>query len=792
MAGVPFDVIERLATRESLALARELAARKQDLAGTISEVERFFASREQLLSPEAYRLLRLAVRSGQPPAEVAGEQPAVFRNYAAAATAVASLEAKLELLLQRETLAARSSLHQAAAEILPYYFVFGSTKLENLLLSATIGESPPPRKSEDRKRERHLLLYLQRIAAKNDTLSEFGPIGWGAADNNTIGINLAPQNGVATREVFLERWTAHAVTAAINADPETFAELSPRLNPNGRIDGTNFVLTDADERTSVTPEELKLIERCDGETAVHKLAASSESIRALVEKKILRCVMEVSALDPYAFSTLREDVEKWRANPVREKWLSILRPVDDLPRKFARAIDAKERKIILEEARSRLHSLGIARKSSARFLYSATNPIGEECLRDCNFSISQELINKVALEAAPWIDLWRDSYAFVASRVADGLRGVLEKAPLKNGAIPLPAFLRTCETARLPLTGPGLVGLAALAFQEVKAAFGERLQSHIGSDAYELTSDDCHVVRKNFRYPKFDEYTWPAADLQMASKSIEAVSRGDYQWVLAELHPPVALMHHCFYWSCPETALLNEALSQTVAGKPNFHFGFFAADFTSHTTVRLFDALPDFSNFVAPQPCNPNWRKVRPADAEVYIDEDTSDVCLRRTGSHEYLGSFARAWLIPLGFHPFQFSVAPHTPRLLCGRVIVQRRTWIVTREELPAGDYTGISRDLVVAIEQMREQKNLPRYVYIRPTEQALRRSGAEGRDKDTKPVFIDLESYLFLEIFHRWLTKAGELEITEMLPDPDDLLWREPDGRRTFELRTLIVPRE
>jgi len=28
-------------------------------------------------------------------------------------------------------------------------------------------------------------------------------------------------------------------------------------------------------------------------------------------------------------------------------------------------------------------------------------------------------------------------------------------------------------------------------------------------------------------------------------------------------------------------------------------------------------------------------------------------------------------------------------------------------------------------------------------------------------------------------------------MLPDPDHLLWREPDGRRTFELRTLIVPR-
>ena len=68
-----------------------------------------------------------------------------------------------------------------------------------------------------------------------------------------------------------------------------------------------------------------------------------------------------------------------------------------------------------------------------------------------------------------------------------------------------------------------------------------------------------------------------------------------------------------------------------------------------------------------------------------------------------------------------------------------------------------------------------LPRLVYIRPTEQALRRSGAEGRDKDTKPVFIDLESYLSLEIFHRWLVKAGELEVTEMLPTPEHLCWQE-----------------
>lgn len=341
----------------------------------------------------------------------------------------------------------------------------------------------------------------------------------------------------------------------------------------------------------------------------------------------------------------------------------------------------------------------------------------------------------------------------------------------------------------MPLTGPGMVGFAHLAFQEVKEVFRSRLRGLTGAPEYHLTVEDCHVVRQNFTFERFDEFTYPSADLQLAATSPEAVARGDYQWILAELHPAAALLHHGFYWSCPEKAALSSALEQALCHQPNLHFGYAAADFTSTTAVR-FDALPSLTSFVASQRSIGNWRCFSPSETEVFVDEETGDVGLRSCASREYLGSFARGWVIPLGFHPFNFSLGRHTPRLLCGNVIVQRRSWAIGVEELGAGDFTGISRALVLAVERLRAARQLPRYVYIRPTEQALRRSGVEGRDKDTKPVFIDLESYLFLEIFHRWLTKAGELEVTEMLPAPDELLWQEPDGRRTFELRTQIVP--
>src|SRR5204862_1914394 len=188
-------------------------------------------------------------------------------------------------------------------------------------------------------------------------------------------------------------------------------------------------------------------------------------------------------------------------------------------------------------------------------------------------SIGEDLINEVAVEAEPWIDLWRDTYAFAASRVAAGLRALFEKAPLQNGSLPLPAFLRHCAMLKMPLTGPAMVGLAHLAFQEVKAAFRERIGDRIEAEECELTADDCAVVREAFSYEKFDEFTYPSADLQLAAKSLAAVKAGEYRWILAELHPPVALLHHGFYWSCPNKGALGEALAQTTRGCPMFHFG---------------------------------------------------------------------------------------------------------------------------------------------------------------------------------------------------------------------------
>ena len=70
--------------------------------------------------------------------------------------------------------------------------------------------------------------------------------------------NFLPVIRSSRREVFLERWTAHALAAALNADPAVRAELRRALHPNGRIEGNDFISLESDETIALDPETKEL------------------------------------------------------------------------------------------------------------------------------------------------------------------------------------------------------------------------------------------------------------------------------------------------------------------------------------------------------------------------------------------------------------------------------------------------------------------------------------------------------------------------------------------------------
>src|SRR5262249_7721541 len=161
LAGTPFETVERLATSQTNRAARDVI----NLAGT---------------------------------------------------PGVDEAEARLATSLAQELEATRTLLLASARKILPAYLIFAAEGIRHRVSSLFENDSatkarPENRNASVRKREQHFLLYLQRIAAKDDTFGEFGPISWGKLSDATRGLQMRVEQGIAARDVFLERWTAHAV-----------------------------------------------------------------------------------------------------------------------------------------------------------------------------------------------------------------------------------------------------------------------------------------------------------------------------------------------------------------------------------------------------------------------------------------------------------------------------------------------------------------------------------------------------------------------------------------------------
>jgi hypothetical protein len=781
MAGVPFDVLEPLATPRTFALAREVGAAEEALDAAARAARGVLRDPPAALGHREREKLLRAIDRRAPPGAVPAGAGAEVSAYAEAARRVEALRARYPEVLREELEAASRALRGAARRFLPGYSFFASATVEELVFEIGLDDAEGPTRRRDRQRDRTLLMYVQRLATKNETLSAFGPSAWGAVDPGLRGLRLDLEDGLR-RHAFLERWVAQAMVAAMNRDPAVRSEIAPRLHPAARLEDGALLRRDSGERRPLDPESRALLERCDGITPAHALAPP-ERLASLADAGAILWAVEVPAFVVDRVGALASLVAGWRDGEARSRWAPLLTALAEIPAAFEREAAPAARRELVQRARGLLAEVGAGSGPAQRVLYRGSNPVSEDCVRACELVLGGELAREVTDGAAPWLDLWRDTVAFVAHRANAKLRALHAAVPGGGGAVPLPAFLATAEKAGLQLHMNGLPALGYLAFLEVKAAFREAMAKRPDGHVWSLSAEDCAFLRRRFEFPRFEAFTYPSADLQLAAPSVADVEAGRHRWVVAELHLPAVMIQHGIYWGCPDGAAFDRSV-RAAAGGVSCDWGV-PADITTHTLLH-FDPLADLFTYAGPSLVSRRWKTVRPADAEVVVAED-GDVRLRAQGRD--LGSFARSWVPALGFHPFILGCGAHTPRLELGRVVVQREMWTIGRSDLPRAPY-GHGAELVLDVDRLRAAKGIPRHVYVRPSEEALRRMGAGGRDKDVKPVYVDLESQLFLDVLARWMAKHGELEVAEMLPGPDDLLWREADGRRTFELRTLVVP--
>jgi hypothetical protein len=702
----------------------------------------------------------------------------------------AQTRAELDRVLAGELAAARASLRDSAATVLRRYTMFAaSDSVQDRFEDAAGEDAGGDRGWRERAMDRLHVNYLQRVCAKNDTFSEFGPTAWGRINPEVAGARLAPEPGVARRDVYLEKWLIVALAHAMTADPAVLDEVCPRVHPNGMLEGDAFVRDDTGAEIRIDAAARELLARCDGNTPAWQLAEPAR-LADLVRDGVIVWAIEPLGMEGHRLGFLIDDVRRWRDAAGRQRWLPILEELEAFRSAFAASLEVEPRTEILATLERRIVELGLERRKRKRTLYAAANALGEECLREAHFELGGSIAAHFLDDAGPWLDLFCDIRAYVRSEVMQQVRALWRSAPRRGGRLSLPAFFRHAASSGVALDADGIGQLARAPYRTALDAFSASLGERANEPELELTTEDCHAIRRLFKFDP-SRFAWPNVDLQLSARSLDALNAGEYELVIGELGEPCVIASHAFFWGCPDPAALGRDFRRIIAPPRVCATSLKVIDRGVHVIFRWQDLLGDRFTAVVPERMRPGVRHVAPIDVDIRLDETDDELYVMR--GEENLGPFVSEWDIPftLGVHPFVFKRAPHLSRLRRGRTVLQRRQWIVRAEELPGGPYSGTSGALIAAVERLRSARGLPRHVFIRPPENVLgNRHSGEGRDKDVKPFYVDLESYLFLEAFHHHLTKHRELEIVEMLPAPDQLFWREADGRRTFEMRTVLGP--
>jgi len=665
-------------------------------------------------------------------------------------------------------------------------------------VDALLRQPPGAGNSQTRQNEELVARYLQRYAVKNDSVSFFGPIGWGtlAAEGPALEVRPGPAL-VGERSVYFEHWAIAALADELARRPALRPWLRPRRQPTVRVENTTLYLPDG-RSVRLSAELAWLMAACDGERTARELAQAmlaepalriggEEEVYQLLERlerrRLAVRTLEIPTEDAHPENALRRRLEAIGAPTLRDPALAELDELVERRQAVAQAAGearALERAMSdLEMSFERLTGRQATRRSGET--YAGRSLVYEDCRRDVELTVGGPLLAELAPALALLLTSARWYTHTLAARCRKTLGDVFA-ALREETASTSPDFLRFWQRAAVHL---GEVdGRPPAVVREVVADFTARWSEVLGVTASERRLERASealgaAVAAAFAAP---EPGWPTArfhslDLLIAACDPEAVRRGDFYAVLGELHAgvnghlvPMFLLRHPH----PDEILaarrheLPESSVAPILSRERFH--------------RSQSYSLEAEDFHLATGADTSWRsggRVIPVGELVVEERDQRLLVRRRDGSFRCdLIAFIERSLIGAGLHELRFgSGARHAPRVSVDRLVLCRESWRFEPRELAFAL-------LATADERFREGAlwartlGLPRFVFVKTP-------------KEPKAFYVDFHSPIYVEVLARAARRAGGgISVTEMLPAHGEL-WLADARRRVYssELRLVAV---
>lgn len=640
-----------------------------------------------------------------------------------------------------------------------------------------------------------LVKYLQRYYTRNESVGCFGPVVWGAIEDDADRFTVEPGPSVAgRRKTYIEDWAADALGRAFAADPAIARQLPPafafgvaRVGPLRLRSQAGLVRIHARHRD--------VIALVDGRRTAADIAACLA----------ISCEAVEEALGPLlddGLITRGFDVP-FEMNPERSLALALDRlepgPAVDRAKRALEQIEAARAQVARAEKPDELASAlsafddcftrvshADASRTGAEVSYGR-RPLVEQGERGVRMAVGRDLVGELAgplallLSGARWL-AWRAGEQFEA----DAARAHRALAALyTDGAVPLDVL---CAAVLPGIQQPGW--LADLV-REQERRWLRVLRPEPGATRIARTAARLRAaVEREFGCPApgYAAGWHHSPDIMLAAHGPDAVAAGDFEFVLGELHVGfVSVDSRMFTDFLADPAVIRRCTDAVLPdGQPRF--------------VPLHPRRPGSrtSGWTYPAPDGHSERQIYLSYGERVGERAVpesmrvplSSVVVRHDGD-ALVAVFADEARHPLlrvlgdyiGYQLIDrfrmLPPLPHTPRVTIDRLVAARETWRIPQTRLDPLTRLPEPRAYLAA-RRLAAELGLPRHTFWRP-------------DTGAKPVYLDLDSPLLVAVLvreSRKLAPDSSMVFSEMHPGPDRLWLADREGRRyTSELRLTVA---
>lgn len=765
-AGFPFHLVELGGDAIAVVCQRRVDAlielrRLQErwpacFAAAVARLER--AQADRAMFKAVYRARRDVLAGRR-----VGEQAAALldaewvRDWQRSTERLLAAELELDEAVRRTTELGRTRLRMSLSD--PRFAAAVTAGNPELLdrLIATLSADPTGSRSATRQDERAVYAYAQRLATKNETISFFGPIDYGALGGDRTRISYAGVP-VQQRRTRLSYWPVQLIAEHLAADPAVAARLPLRLRAGLAYAGDSVLLVaTSGRRLPLRSDQAAAVERVwSGGVSLASLPADLvEPARNLLARKVFTCAPVVP--------TALDDPLRWLRDLLAElvrDGVSSAAPWLALAEKFAsqaasvdlRDADASARLAALEAGFT--EATGQPARRGAGQHYADRLLVTEDCgggVVDC--TVSEPDAEVLTERLAPTLRLCA-SFSLLMQRVVRDRALVLHARLARQGPVSylrLVAELDASTTLREVLADPRVT------------AWSTRLDTIV--DTAEVDGEA--TVDPAALHPLCTE---PPPGLVVSPDIFlcSDVSTSDMRTVglvVGEIHHGAQVWSHLSVLDPDPARTEREVATVTGAG------GSLAALLCRRTQGKAFERE-------IPGPVVPfravaaqHHDRVLPAETLLVRVSDDDLVLTASDGSPVRLHSrhprSPSNWLFgpPPVVPPTALGDRPVAPRVVIGDVVAWRRRWQLTGARLGELVASTEPAKLVRAAASLCTELGLPRLVFAK---------AATAR----KPVFADLRCPFSLAHLAHYVRGSATVQFSEMLPRPEQW-WLRPAGQ-------------